>query len=478
MRLREARVAWRNGRYDEASALLMEESLREFLPAKQLAKDVASKFVERAGDRLAHGDSAAGWRDLATADRLGGESEAIARLRHQYAESVLSEARHYLAAGQAVPASLALEKLHRHGLADERVRVCRQIAQLMQETDTTSARGHFAEASTAIARAVVLATSYAVEKDTMEQVVRRLNEESDRLATRQAECQRLSAEMHAALTAENWSAALSAADALLTIAPQHAAACQARRRAWRSVGMDVTQFYHGRRGAGFVSLQVNHVAPRRSRSTHASRSSEDDTVAGNEHPRRALLWVDAVGGFLVSLDDCVVLGQPSSGDKIAVPILADLSRRHAVIRRDAEAYVLEPLQRTRVDGREVSSPFVLSNNHLIQLGDNVRIRFERPHALSATARLTLESHHRTQPSADAVLLMADSCVLGPNRHCHVRCREWDRDVVIFRQDERLFCRASEPVALDGVVQNGECEIQSGVRVEGEEFSFTWETVEA
>jgi hypothetical protein len=28
------------------------------------------------------------------------------------------------------------------------------------------------------------------------------------------------------------------------------------------------------------------------------------------------------------------------------------------------------------------------------------------------------------------------------------------------------------------VQNGECEIQSGMRVEGEEFSFTWETVEA
>ena len=83
-----------------------------------------------------------------------------------------------------------------------------------------------------------------------------------------------------------------------------------------------------------------------------------------------------------------MLGQPSSGDRIAVPILADLSRRHAVIRRDAGAYVLEPLQHTRVDGREVSTPFVLSNNHLIQLGDNVRIRFERPHALSATARLT------------------------------------------------------------------------------------------
>src|SRR3990172_6250756 len=99
IRLREARLAWRTGRYDEASALLMADSLREFLPAKRLAKDVATKFVERAGDRLAHGDSAAGWRDLATADRLGGEAEAIARLRHHYADRGISEGRHSLAAG-------------------------------------------------------------------------------------------------------------------------------------------------------------------------------------------------------------------------------------------------------------------------------------------------------------------------------------------------------------------------------------------
>ena len=141
------------------------------------------------------------------------------------------------------------------------------------------------------------------------------------------------------------------------------------------------------------------------------------------------------------------------------------------------AYILEPLQRTLVDGREIKSPYVLSDNQLVQLGDNVRVRFSKPHALSATARLTIESHHKTQPSADAVLLMADSCVLGPNRHCHVRCRDWERDVVVFRQNDRLFCRASEPLTIDGVAINGESEIQSGVRVEGEDFSFTWETVE-
>ena len=480
LRLREARVAWQSGRYDEASNLLASESLRDFLPAKRLARDVAEKIVERAGERFACGDSTAGWQDLATAHRLDGEAEAIGRLRRQYADHVILEADRYLAAGQPAPALAQLDKLARRSLLDERARLFRQIAQLMQEADHASARGHFAEAAESIGRAKGLTKSLATTEGTMDEIARTLNEQSQRMTAHATESQRLSSEMHAALTAEDWPAVLTAADALLSMAPQHAAAGQARRRAWRTVGMDVTQPYRGRRRTGLVSLDIGAGRPRvrggRRRSTHASRSSEDDTVAGNEKPRRALLWVDAVGGFLACLDDTVVLGQPATGEHIAVPILADLSRRHAVIRRDAGAYVIEPLQRTLIDGREITTPLVLSDNQLIQLGDNVRIRFLRPHALSATARLTIESHHKTQPSADAVLLMADSCVLGPDRHCHVRCREWLRDVVIYRQDDRLFCRASEPVSIDGVATSGESEIQSGVRIEGEEFSFTWEEV--
>jgi hypothetical protein len=470
-------MAWQSGRVDEASALLAADSLREFLPAKRLAQDVAVKMVERASERLARGESAAGWQDVATANRLGAPTEAIARLKQQYADIVLDEVLSDLAAGQAAAALDELHKLHVHGLADGRARACRQIAQLMQESGRAAARGHFAEAAAANSRAEELAKSHANGPGTMDKVAKRLGDESAKLSRQAGDCQRLSAEMHAALAAEEWSSALGAADAILAIAPQHAAATQARRRAWRAVGMDVTQLYRGGQRGACVSLDWHRSAARGGRrSTHASRSSEDDTVAGNEIPQRALLWLDAVGGFLVCLDDCVVLGQPAGGDKIAVPIMADVSRRHAVIRREEGAYVIEPLHRTRVDGREISAPFVLADNQLIELGDNVKVRFTRPHALSATAKLTIESHHKTQPTADAILLMADSCVLGPNRHCHVRCREWEQDVVVFRQGERLFCRASEPVAMNGVAMSGESEIQSGVRVEGEHFAFTWETV--
>lgn len=477
LRLREARMAWQSGRFDDASALLLTESLRDFLPAKRLAQGVAAKIVERAQDRFRRGNSLAGWQDLSTASLLGGDEREIARLKQQYLDTRLNEALLYLVAGQTDAAGQELQRLQSHGVADGRARVYGQLVQLVRDAHQAAARGHLAEASATLARAGQLAESSDPGIDTMTKVAQRLRDESNRLACQDADCQRLSAELHAALAAENWSAALVAADAILAIAPHHAAAGQARRRAWRAVGMDATLPCGPRRGAAFVSLAWNRAAGNVDRqSTRASRPSEVDTVAGNSQPQRALLWVDAVGGFLVCLDDCITLGQPSSGDQLAVPILADLSRRHAVIRRDGGAYVLEPLHATRVNGREIHGPFVLADDHVIELGDNVRLRFTKPHALSATARLTVESHHKTQPSADAVLLMADSCVLGPNRHCHVRCRDWERDIVIFRQGERLLCRAGEQVTCDGVSAAGECEIQSGARVEGEDFAFTWETM--
>src|ERR1700759_1757467 len=111
MRLREARVAYRDGRYDDASEVLSDEKLRQFLPAKKLAQEVAGKILKRAGDRFAIGDSAAGWRDVHPADRLGGQPDAITLLRQTYQDHSLHDIRHCLASGQPTTAITRLEKL-------------------------------------------------------------------------------------------------------------------------------------------------------------------------------------------------------------------------------------------------------------------------------------------------------------------------------------------------------------------------------
>lgn len=190
-----------------------------------------------------------------------------------------------------------------------------------------------------------------------------------------------------------------------------------------------------------------------------------------------MLWVDGVGGYLVCTGDEVLLGQPVDDGPVDIPILGDVSRRHAKIRRDGESYLIEPIRAVRLDGRPIERPTTLTDGCQIELGGNVRLRFRRPHPLSATARLEFVSHHRTQPSADAILLLADACVLGAAGGSHVVCRGFSGEVVLFRQDEGLFCRAPGAFRVDGAPAAPCGRLMPKSQVVGEDFSFSVEPLD-
>jgi FHA domain len=193
-------------------------------------------------------------------------------------------------------------------------------------------------------------------------------------------------------------------------------------------------------------------------------------------PDRCMLWVDAVGSYLVCRSNEVALGQPAtSGAAPDVPILGDLSRRHAVIRREGENYSLEALRSVRINGKPVTRPSPLWDGSTIELGDAVRLRFRKPHPLSATACLEFVSLHRTQPSTNGILLMAEACILGPAATSHVVTPRWQHEVVLFRDAQELACRTSAKIKIDGTTKTaGRCILRSGSRVEGEEFAFSLE----
>ena len=104
------------------------------------------------------------------------------------------------------------------------------------------------------------------------------------------------------------------------------------------------------------------------------------------------------------------------------------------------------------------------------------MRFSRPHPLSATARLDFNSNHRTQPSAAAVLLMADTCVLGPGAHSHVICRDWPHEVVLHRQHGGLYCRSATPFEVDGTNYKQQGPVTLHSHVIGDGFSFSLEEI--
>jgi hypothetical protein len=190
-----------------------------------------------------------------------------------------------------------------------------------------------------------------------------------------------------------------------------------------------------------------------------------------------MLWIDAVGGYLVCLGKEVVIGQGTPGSTADIAIQADLSRKHAKITRVGEGYLLEPLNgKLTVSGREVIEAVVLSDGDEILLGDAVKTRFRKPHVLSNSARLEITSGHRTQPHADGVILMAESCVLGPKWQNHIVCRDWSNDVVLYRVDGKLCCRSADSIEIDGKLVRPSGPINPGSHVVGTDFSLSIEPV--
>jgi hypothetical protein len=189
-----------------------------------------------------------------------------------------------------------------------------------------------------------------------------------------------------------------------------------------------------------------------------------------------LLWVDAVGGFYVCQGTEIRIGQAVPGCSVELPLLADLSRHHATIRRDEEGYMIEPVRDVRLNHHRIEELSWINDGSLIELGPVLRMRFSRPHPLSATARLDFVSNHRTQPSAAAVLLMADTCVMGPGPSNHVVCRHWPHDVVLYRQHGGLHCRSEGPLEVDGTRYHQQAPMTTRSHVTGEQFSFSLEEI--
>lgn len=189
---------------------------------------------------------------------------------------------------------------------------------------------------------------------------------------------------------------------------------------------------------------------------------------------RGWLWVDGVGGYLVCVGDVLSIGQPVANTTVDIPLLGDLSRQHAQLVRDGDGYLFRALRTARAAERPSNQEMLVSDGRTIELGSGVQLRFTRPHRLSCSARLDFISGHGTLPHSDAVLLWADTLVLGPQPGAHVVCPGWQREVVLFRQGERLVCRVAGEFVIDGqpCQDRGAMTIRS--RVVGSDFSFSFE----
>jgi len=196
------------------------------------------------------------------------------------------------------------------------------------------------------------------------------------------------------------------------------------------------------------------------------------TVMSDE---RFWLWVDGVGGFMVCPTERVTIGQPVQDDSVEIPILADISRRHAEIVRQGETCVLSACRECRVDGRTVERSTPLRRDSTIELGTGVRLKFRQPHPLSSTARVDMLSRHRTQPSCDGIILAHETIVIGPATTAHITTRGIAQELVLFRHDGLWHCRRGNgSVTVDGVASGGRVLLQPNSRIVSGDLSVSLE----
>ena len=216
---------------------------------------------------------------------------------------------------------------------------------------------------------------------------------------------------------------------------------------------------------------VNHPL---TRTTIAQPARSPDTAAVAGQDRRRILWIDGVGGYLLLDSDDALIGQAVSGSRADISVVGDLSRQACAIRRVDGDYLLQPLQDLSVDGQPVTQTQLLRDGNVLQIGNRVKLRFTKPSPLSATARLDLISHHRFQPHVDGILLLADSCILGPSRNSHVVCSSWSSELILFRQAGGWSVRPSRALEVNGRRVDNNFPFVAGMRIAGDDFSLSVE----
>ena len=466
--LKQAEESARAGRLDEALALAARSDVADHRQAVKLRGKWALELIARAPRRAEADDLDGALADLDAAATYGAPLDLLAAARLRVADAASVRVRADLDAGEPSRVVDRVEALAARKVSGPALRRARESAEAWRESRAEGRRGEFVHALELLERADRLAgddarVALAAERRDLDARQRAAAPASDRFYAVLAD------------SPEGWPAILAAAEGLLQAVPEHPAARQARSRAWRQIGAIGPQD----RGLPprpssvggeirFLDEPTRVAAPARPNAHEPRSRPRQDGPEG-----RLLLWADAIGGFLVCLGDEVVLGRAGPDGNADVPLLGDLARRHAVISRDGEHYTLRAEQSTFLNGRAIdASP--LRDGDVIRLGPTVELEFRRPSPVTATATLRLLSRHRLPMAVDGVVLMAQSCLIGSTRQCHIEAPKLRQPVVLFRQGEALWCRCPGGFEVDGRPALARAPLTTRSAVSGDGVSFSLE----
>jgi hypothetical protein len=437
--LKQAQEALKNGRLDEAHRLLSQSAVQGHKRSWELLQQLGQGFVERGQRHLRQDDPEAAWADLLLAEQVGAANGTAEKLRQELTRAGLAQVRNLLEAGDPRRAGEAIAQLRQRAVRQPELKLLEDLATEWTQAQDLADRGEFNQARLAVERQRRL---FPGQFGSLDRFHAELGRRLEAFAP-------LLPQLHEAAQAARWRDVIQLSDQVLALAPQHDPARKARARAWKAIE-PVTVPVQGRE--------------------EPVRAQAEAALSP-----RFLLWIDGVGGYLVCLGDRVSIGQATPEATVEVPLFADVSRLHATLTRDTEGYLLQAVRPLQVNGQPVEKALLQSGDR-VTLGGSCQLQFQQPVPVSTSARLDLTSGHRLPLTLDAVLLMAETLILGPGSQVHISMPDLHKPVVLFRSKEGLGVRCPGSFSIDGQRCQDRGNLGPHATVTGEDFTFSIEPV--
>ncbi|MBC8105993.1 MAG: hypothetical protein H7Z14_05340 [Anaerolineae bacterium] len=514
LRIRHAETALADGRLDEAFELVREPKLRGHRRGQDLATRLVEAFTKRGREHLTAGRFAAALTDCEKAQQLAGDQPQLIALRSEAMDAATNQRRAERIKANAVAAArdeidngrlaagerlLAVASVHdtragqllqelgqRHNLVDSAVKgaddaldrddIDAALVELDRARHADRSDKRIKELSDRLKHVLRDRLNEAIEEgrldraDSLGQRLIRVDEqgaESQHLLAALAQCkaaweridhgrvhdaEEICRRLMVQFPKAKW----------ITEACKHLSAANDSMESLRTgpLGLLTTAptFRHDApTQSPSMSPRITRVSP-----VPSAQPGRDARDTGNGLPSKFIVPVDGAGSCLVFRQSTVTIG-PISSDRIPdIGLIAEAGAPVATIERADEDYFLRGSV-LAVNDKPAANKLLVSGDR-ISLTPRCRVSFIVPSAASTTAVLDLIGARFPRADVRRVVLLDRELVIGPGMSSHMRCDTTPEPIVLHVRDNRLFCRSTAEVEVNGQPMDREKGIPVGANV--------------
>jgi len=205
----------------------------------------------------------------------------------------------------------------------------------------------------------------------------------------------------------------------------------------------------GHLGDGDVSFEAQEGKPRQDAEVRFAqpRAASPELGERSTLPSEFVMQMDGIGSYLVFRDSRITVGPISSSGRPTLGLMAEPNLPVISIERVDGDYFLHSNKTVHVNGAPLTEK-LLADGDAIALSPRCRLRFGLPNPASATAVLMLSGTRLGRPDIRHIILMGRDILAGPYTNNHIQTEHLDETITFFSQNDRLLCRAAQPVTVD------------------------------